>query len=1002
MSGGTATWDAAPGNPPMPPAGAVFVTISFTPTASSAALYWEGHIASELDYLDLGLNLGAGSISGSNYHFFLESLSCGNVGGQTNQMKSSEVAAGQITVIKDAQPDSPQDFGFLIQAPNAGNDTVLDDDSDATRSNETHSRVAPGNTTVTETQVAGWTLASVTCTQTALGQTGGTAITPVSVDLAAGKVTVAVADEKNVTCTFVNTRLARVVVDKVWKVNGTSYSEADARTAFPQLDLASSLSLTGPAPAGASTQAWGTPRGGYVEGARPILDETSRATSNLCGAISERVTSANGTAVNATLPYSPTLQGGDNRYTITNTIDCRASLTLVKVVDNGPAVATAWTLTATPSDRAALDGPSGATGTPEASGHVSAGAAYVLSETGGDSRYVQNGAWTCSAGVVSTFDGRQRVVVEPGRSATCTVHNATAKVTLVKSVTNDDGGTATADQWTLHAGGFSGTGGQSFWVKPGDALALSESGGPPGYGAGPSSLTCSDAPGSQVTSVTPEVGASISCTFVNDDEPASLALTKVLAQGDSGSQTPAGAFTLTATPQSIAGQAPESGAGGYPARPVKAGTYLLSESGPTGYTPGTWNCTGGTMGGSTGAQTVTVANGGAAGCTITNTAITPTLTLVKDRQAGSTGSTTPATAWTLTANGPTMIAGSTGSTGAGGVTGRPVPIGTYRLSESGPADGWTASDWACTGGATTGGTRDARTVIVGLGQNVICTITNTAKPAHLSLDKDARPNGTGTDVGDSAWTLTYAGPANASGAGGVARTEVPIGNYTLAEAGPTAGWTASAWTCTRALPGGGTTAHVVTTDADGTGHVNVALGQDVSCTVVNTAMKPGLTLLKRVDGHGTGAEGSRRTPPGRCTPTSSATSCAGSRDLRHRGRAGGDRGRSTGRHLRAQRVRRDRSVTTVGWACTNAGGAPRPRHQRHGDDRAGQGVACEVTNRAVRSTWTVTEQHPGSGTTVLEYPHPPPQPPPPQYTNDIIYGPPSRPGHTSRATPRPR
>ena len=404
----------------------------------------------------------------------------------------------------------------------------------------------------------------------------------------------------------------------------------------------------------------------------------------------------------------------------------------------------------------------------------------------------------CTDGV-SVSNGR--IQVAAGRSTTCTVHNATAKVTLVKSVTNDDGGTATAAQWTLHAGGFSGTSGQSFWVKPGDTLALSESGGPSGYGAGPSSLTCSDAPG-QVTSVTPTAGASVTCTFVNDDEPASLALTKILAQGDSGSQTPASDFTLTATPQSITGQATESGAGGYPARSVKAGTYLLTESGPTGYTPGTWNCTGGTMGGSTGAQTVTVANGGAASCSITNTAIMPTLTLVKDKEAGTTGSTTPATAWTLTANGPTMIAGSTGSTGASGVTGHPVPIGTYALSESGPTDGWTASDWVCTGGATTGGTKAARTVTIDLGQNVICTITNTAKPAHLSLDKDARSNGTGTTLGDTAWTLAYDGPATADGAGGVTRTEVPIGNYTLTESGPTAGWTAAAWTCTRAVPGG--------------------------------------------------------------------------------------------------------------------------------------------------------------------------------------------------------
>ena len=112
-----------------------------------------------------------------------------------------------------------------------------------------------------------------------------------------------------------------------------------------------------------------------------------------------------------------------------------------------------------------------------------------------------------------------RIQVAAGRSTTCTVHNATAKVTLVKSVTNDDGGSATADRWTLHAGGFSGTSGQSFWVEPGETLALSESGGPSGYGAGPSSLTCSDAPGSQVTTVTPAAGAHVTCTFVNDDQP---------------------------------------------------------------------------------------------------------------------------------------------------------------------------------------------------------------------------------------------------------------------------------------------------------------------------------------------------------------------------------------------------------------------------------------------------------------------------------------------------
>ena len=44
-----------------------------------------------------------------------------------------------------------------------------------------------------------------------------------------------------------------------------------------------------------------------------------------------------------------------------------------------------------------------------------------------------------------------------------------------------------------------------------------------------------------------------------------------------------------------------------------------------GYTPGTWSCTGGVVTGTT----VVVPNGGVVACQITNTAVAPTLTLVK-------------------------------------------------------------------------------------------------------------------------------------------------------------------------------------------------------------------------------------------------------------------------------------------------------------------------------------------------------------------------------------
>ena len=43
-------------------------------------------------------------------------------------------------------------------------------------------------------------------------------------------------------------------------------------------------------------------------------------------------------------------------------------MTLVKVVDNGPAVATAWTLSATRSGAGNLQGPSGSSGSSAATG----------------------------------------------------------------------------------------------------------------------------------------------------------------------------------------------------------------------------------------------------------------------------------------------------------------------------------------------------------------------------------------------------------------------------------------------------------------------------------------------------------------------------------------------------------------------------------------------------------------------------------------------------------
>ena len=255
---------------------------------------------------------------------------------------------------------------------------------------------------------------------------------------------------------------------------------------------------------------------------------------------------------------------------------------------------------------------------------------------------------------------------------------------------------------------------------------------------------------------------------------------------------------------------------------VFAGSYVLAEGGPPGFTPGPWSCTGGVLDGTT----VAVPPGGNVTCTITNTATPPTLTLVKAADNGTTGATTPATAWTLAAAGPSPISGVTGDPA---VTAAPVQVGTYTLSESGPA-GYTASAWVCVGGS--GATADS--VVLAEGQNATCTITNTAIQPTLTLVKLVDNGTTGGTAVPTDWVLSATGPVTIAGQTGsaeVTAAEVPVGTYGLGEAGPT-GYTASPWSCV-----GGTA-------ADGT--VTLAVGQAATCTITNTAQQAALSVIKTV------------------------------------------------------------------------------------------------------------------------------------------------------------
>jgi uncharacterized repeat protein (TIGR01451 family) len=104
------------------------------------------------------------------------------------------VEKGSITIVKDAQPDDPQDFGFTGDLGSFS----LDDDADVTLPNSSSfGDLEAGSYAVTENATTGWTLADITC-NTGEGQSTATRD--------GNAITISLAEGEDVTCTFTNTK----------------------------------------------------------------------------------------------------------------------------------------------------------------------------------------------------------------------------------------------------------------------------------------------------------------------------------------------------------------------------------------------------------------------------------------------------------------------------------------------------------------------------------------------------------------------------------------------------------------------------------------------------------------------------------------------------------------------------------------------------------------------------------------------------------------------------
>ncbi|MFK4834629.1 hypothetical protein ACI3KY_02750 [Microbacterium sp. ZW T2_14] len=769
-----------------------------------------------------------------------------------------------------------------VTTPTANRSTTNDGTGTVTYPLTFGGGITAGNVTVTETQQAGFTLTQVggqnaVCTN--LNTNSAVAVT----NQGALGFSVDVPSTQAVNCIVYNrapSPEADIAVTKKWIVNGTAY----ANGAQPG-GLSAQLSLTGPGAAGATPQGWGVTRTGYTQGNTTTLSETVGLIDPQLCTNDARVTEVNGASMNTALGsgYQVALSQVHNTATITNTVTCRSTLTLVKSVQGGTAAPSSWTLNAQSTDAGSpLAFAPGTTGVKH---DVTPNARYQLFETNGSPLYAQtdnrtnlqsnplsSGSATCirvdgngnpvqGSGFSDGINGGVNVPL--GFNVACTLVNQTASLTLLKHVVNDNGGSATASEWKLTGtpatlAGLSATTvtgsetqvpASTFQVRPRHTYTLTES-SVPGYqfqklqqlvggswvdvlaNADPAGFPRKDGNGNWLIQVagldTPVY------RFVNDDVAPKLTLLKEVVNNNGGVAVKTD-WTLSAT---TPGGPSISGVTGTPAvsgQNVEAGVvYTLGESAIAGYDLSTLSCTG-YAGTTKGSPTLTLKPGDDVTCTFTNDDLPGKLTLVKVVDA-SNGGTAVAADWNQKL---TVKRGADATLTFNHNETKDVPAGVYTLAEVNQITGYEWTNLVCSTGQTS---LANKTVTVANGANVTCTFTNRAIKPTLTLVKVVdNKNGAGSATPDL-WTLTAAadGQTSVTGQGTASGAVMPGAEYTLTESENVSGYTAGDWSCyvTGSDP---RVAFPIDDDV-----VVPAVGKNVTCEITNTAVPAEGGIVKKV------------------------------------------------------------------------------------------------------------------------------------------------------------
>jgi uncharacterized repeat protein (TIGR01451 family) len=738
---------------------------------------------------------------------------------------------GTVTIVKDANPNGSQSFGYhtdsLLPAP--GTFGLVDDGTSA--NTKTITGVQPGTYHVSEdANPAGWNLTGISCGDDS-DSTG---------DLNTRTATINVSAKEDVTCTFTNTKDATLTITKATDPANSGSS------AFPFTASGTGMSPftldTNAADATNPSSKMFTFSGSDIDGAKSVTEGTTAGWSL------DNVSCTGATNTGSGTTATVTLNPGDNATcTYTNKKD--ATLKIVKVTDPASSGAASFPFTSSSSgmsnftlDTNAADNTNPSEKTFTFSGSDTGSKSVTESPTAG---------WTLTdvscTGAANTGTGPTATVnVNPGDNVVCTFTNKkNATVTITKDAVPSG---AQSFGFTTTGGGPSGWAGfslqddgdpahntQTFTFDPSHLGTKTVSEGSTA-GWTLTDLTCSGGTTNLQTrtaSFTLAAGDNVACTYTNKQD-ATLTITKATDPANSGAAT----FGFT-TPST--GMSPFTlDTNGADATNPSSKTFTFSGSNygaksvTEGATPG-WSlagvdCGSATNSGSGRTATVTVNPGDHVTCTYTNQK-DATLTIVKVTDPGNSGTSTfPFTAAGAGMSGFTLDTNSADATNPSSKTFTfSGNFGPKSVTE-GSTPGWTRTDVTCLGAGNTG-TGSQATVDVEAGDDVTCTFTN-KKDATLRIVKATDPANSGSSTfpfttasaGMSDFTLdTNAADATNPSEKTFTFAGTNYGSKSVTE-GATTGWTLTGVSCTGAANTG--TGHTAT--------VTVNPGDNVVCTFTNT------------------------------------------------------------------------------------------------------------------------------------------------------------------------